>query len=211
VNNSLTVGDRIYLGPSQIAKGAGRYLVYHTGPEADSPGEIRRHEGSAGEVGACQIGVGEVGAREVGRAEDEADLRAEADELDRVGQLMVKDADVEDEIVPGEEFYAGDEIGADAEIRVGLVLNQAAENAKPGSKKRRLRSSSNKLLSSRRKSRNCARSLPRKKASLRKCRTLPNCFRPSNTIGVCHLASSFFVGGISHGEAHRFVTWTNYY
>lgn len=32
----------IYLGPSQIAKGANRYLVYHTGPDADSPGEIRR-------------------------------------------------------------------------------------------------------------------------------------------------------------------------
>ena len=32
----------IYLGESQIGKGAGRYLVYHTGPDADSPGEIRR-------------------------------------------------------------------------------------------------------------------------------------------------------------------------
>jgi hypothetical protein len=32
----------IYLGPSQIGKGADRYLVYHTGPDADTPGEIRR-------------------------------------------------------------------------------------------------------------------------------------------------------------------------
>jgi uncharacterized protein YfaT (DUF1175 family) len=32
----------IYLGESQIEKGAARYLVYHTGPDADSPGEIRR-------------------------------------------------------------------------------------------------------------------------------------------------------------------------
>jgi len=32
----------IYLGPSQIRKDAGRYLVYHTGPDADDPGEIRR-------------------------------------------------------------------------------------------------------------------------------------------------------------------------
>jgi uncharacterized protein YfaT (DUF1175 family) len=32
----------IYLGASQIAKDAGRYLVYHTGPDAASPGEIRR-------------------------------------------------------------------------------------------------------------------------------------------------------------------------
>jgi uncharacterized protein YfaT (DUF1175 family) len=32
----------IYLGESQIGKGAGRYLVYHTGSDADSPGEIRR-------------------------------------------------------------------------------------------------------------------------------------------------------------------------
>ena len=32
----------IYLGESQIARDAARYLVYHTGPEADGPGEIRR-------------------------------------------------------------------------------------------------------------------------------------------------------------------------
>ena len=32
----------IYLGSSQIAKDAGRYLVYHTGPDAAGPGEIRR-------------------------------------------------------------------------------------------------------------------------------------------------------------------------
>lgn len=32
----------IYLGESQIEKDARRYLIYHTGPNADSPGEIRR-------------------------------------------------------------------------------------------------------------------------------------------------------------------------
>ena len=32
----------IYLGPSQIRKDANRYLVYHTGPDADDAGEIRR-------------------------------------------------------------------------------------------------------------------------------------------------------------------------
>jgi uncharacterized protein YfaT (DUF1175 family) len=32
----------IYVGESQIAKDAGRYLVYHTGPDAGGPGEIRR-------------------------------------------------------------------------------------------------------------------------------------------------------------------------
>ena len=32
----------IYLGESQIVKGAERYLVYHTGPDAAGPGEIRR-------------------------------------------------------------------------------------------------------------------------------------------------------------------------
>lgn len=32
----------IYLGPSQIGRDAGRYLVYHTGPDAGGPGEIRR-------------------------------------------------------------------------------------------------------------------------------------------------------------------------
>ena len=32
----------IYLGESQIDRGAGPYLVYHTGPDSDSPGEVRR-------------------------------------------------------------------------------------------------------------------------------------------------------------------------
>jgi len=32
----------IYLGTSQIARDAGRYLVYHTGPDAAGAGEIRR-------------------------------------------------------------------------------------------------------------------------------------------------------------------------
>jgi hypothetical protein len=32
----------IYVGSSQIAKDAGRYLVYHTGPDSSGPGEIRR-------------------------------------------------------------------------------------------------------------------------------------------------------------------------
>ena len=32
----------IYIGRSQIARSPERYLVYHTGPDADGPGEIRR-------------------------------------------------------------------------------------------------------------------------------------------------------------------------
>jgi len=32
----------IYLGASQMEKGTGRYLVYHTGPDEGGPGEIRR-------------------------------------------------------------------------------------------------------------------------------------------------------------------------
>jgi uncharacterized protein YfaT (DUF1175 family) len=32
----------IYLGASQIEKSARRYLVYHTGPDTDGPGEVRR-------------------------------------------------------------------------------------------------------------------------------------------------------------------------
>jgi uncharacterized protein YfaT (DUF1175 family) len=32
----------IYLGASQMEKGTGRYLVYHTGPDGGGPGEIRR-------------------------------------------------------------------------------------------------------------------------------------------------------------------------
>jgi uncharacterized protein YfaT (DUF1175 family) len=32
----------IYLGESQIDRRAGPYLVYHTGPDSDSPGEVRR-------------------------------------------------------------------------------------------------------------------------------------------------------------------------
>jgi len=32
----------IYLGPSQIENAVGPFLIYHTGPEKDRPGEIRR-------------------------------------------------------------------------------------------------------------------------------------------------------------------------
>ena len=32
----------IFLGPSQISRGNTRYVVYHTGPAASGPGEIRR-------------------------------------------------------------------------------------------------------------------------------------------------------------------------
>jgi uncharacterized protein YfaT (DUF1175 family) len=32
----------IYLGESQLQRDAARYVVYHTGPDADHPGEIRR-------------------------------------------------------------------------------------------------------------------------------------------------------------------------
>src|SRR5581483_11449151 len=32
----------IYLGPSQINRGAARYVLYHTGPSGSDPGEIRR-------------------------------------------------------------------------------------------------------------------------------------------------------------------------
>ncbi|MCX6629557.1 MAG: DUF1175 domain-containing protein [Candidatus Solibacter sp.] len=41
-NEHMAFHSMICLGPSQIAKGADRYLVYHTGPDAESPGEIRR-------------------------------------------------------------------------------------------------------------------------------------------------------------------------
>jgi uncharacterized protein YfaT (DUF1175 family) len=42
VSDHMPFHSMIYLGASQISKGAGRYLVYHTGPSADGPGEIRR-------------------------------------------------------------------------------------------------------------------------------------------------------------------------
>ena len=32
----------IYLGPSQIARDGARYVVYHTGPDGEDPGIIRR-------------------------------------------------------------------------------------------------------------------------------------------------------------------------
>jgi uncharacterized protein YfaT (DUF1175 family) len=41
-NDHMPFHSMIYLGESQIAKVPGRYLVYHTGPDADTPGEIRR-------------------------------------------------------------------------------------------------------------------------------------------------------------------------
>ena len=41
-NEHMPFHSMIYLGESQIAKSPDRYLVYHTGPDADGPGEIRR-------------------------------------------------------------------------------------------------------------------------------------------------------------------------
>jgi uncharacterized protein len=41
-NMHETFHSMIYLGPSQIERGARRYLVYHTGPNGADPGEIRR-------------------------------------------------------------------------------------------------------------------------------------------------------------------------
>jgi uncharacterized protein len=41
-SDHLPFHSMVYLGPSQIRNDAGRYLVYHTGPDADDPGEIRR-------------------------------------------------------------------------------------------------------------------------------------------------------------------------
>ena len=38
----VTFHSMIYLGASQITRDASRYLVYHTGPEGDDPGIIRR-------------------------------------------------------------------------------------------------------------------------------------------------------------------------
>ena len=42
---------------------------------------------------------------------------------------MVEDADVEDEVVRREQLQPGDEVRLDAEVRVGLVLDQPADAA----------------------------------------------------------------------------------
>jgi uncharacterized protein YfaT (DUF1175 family) len=41
-NEHMPFHSMIYLGPSQIRKDAERYLVYHTGPDAEDLGEVRR-------------------------------------------------------------------------------------------------------------------------------------------------------------------------
>ena len=61
--------------------------------------------------------------------EHEAHLGALLHHLDDVRQMMVEDADVEREVVRGEQLQAGDEVRLDAEVRVGLVLDQPADAA----------------------------------------------------------------------------------
>ena len=61
--------------------------------------------------------------------EHEADLRALPDHLDHVRQMVVEDADVEGEVVRREQLEPGDEVGPDAEIGIGLVLDQPADAA----------------------------------------------------------------------------------
>ena len=68
-------------------------------------------------------------ARLADMVEHEAHLRALADHLDRIRHLMVEDADVESEVVGGEQLEPVDEIGADAEIGIGLGLDQPPDAA----------------------------------------------------------------------------------
>src|SRR5262249_18308389 len=61
--------------------------------------------------------------------EHEAHLGTLAYHPNRIRHLMVQDADVESEGMPREELEAVDEIGANAEIWIGLVLDQTPDGA----------------------------------------------------------------------------------
>src|SRR5439155_19891286 len=61
--------------------------------------------------------------------EDEADFRTLPHHLDRIGYLMVQDADIEGEIVRRQQLQSGDEVGTDAKFGIGLVLDQAPHRA----------------------------------------------------------------------------------
>ena len=61
--------------------------------------------------------------------EHEADVRALPDHLDHVGQMVVEDADVEAEVVRRQQLEAGDEVGLDAEIGIGLGLDEPPHRA----------------------------------------------------------------------------------
>ena len=76
-------------------------------------------------------GIGNAGLdrRLADMIEHEAHLGALLHHLDRIRQVMVEDADVEDEIMRRQQLQRLDEIGLDAEIRIGLVLDQAAHAA----------------------------------------------------------------------------------
>src|SRR5438093_1337542 len=62
--------------------------------------------------------------------EHEAHFGTPVDHLDDVRQVMVEDADVEGDVVRGEKFQSGDEIGLDAEIGIGLSLDESSHRAK---------------------------------------------------------------------------------
>jgi hypothetical protein len=40
--NQTSHHSMIYVGPSHVSRDGDRYIVYHTGPERNNPGEIRR-------------------------------------------------------------------------------------------------------------------------------------------------------------------------
>ena len=55
--------------------------------------------------------------------ENELHIGTLPDHFDHVGQLEVKDADVEDEIAAGQHLQPVDEVGPDTEVRIGLGLD----------------------------------------------------------------------------------------
>ena len=62
--------------------------------------------------------------------EHEAHFGASGDHPDDIRQMMVKHADVEGEVIGSQKFQPGDEIGPDAEIGIGLGLDQPSHRAK---------------------------------------------------------------------------------
>ena len=99
-------------------------LVVGLGRDA---GNLAMDVRQAGELcRCCRHGIDHAGLdrRLADMVEHEADLGTVSDHLDHLGQLMVKDADVEGKIVRSQKLQTLEEAGGNAEIGIGLVLDE---------------------------------------------------------------------------------------
>ena len=104
-------------------------LVIGLGRDARNLAVDIRHRGQLLQVLPPRIENARLDAGLADVVEDEADFRTLPDHLDHIRHLMMKDADVEGDVMGRQQFQAFDELRPDAKIRIGLGLDQAPDGA----------------------------------------------------------------------------------